>query len=185
MNTGEDLTGTGTEQLIGGSIGLLKGNKRNHSGVRLIDELMVDIMGGLIPGVLFNFSIIVCILLPILIYEKIKQPQGVPEDFINNHFMISGAASSFGGWFWFAAFLTFLILSYIAGHIFYRSDINIADSKDIERRKGKNANFVKDLLPAKNHIGRTAVETIQKLLISELSVLQTDKSIIEELNVPS
>ncbi len=185
MAIGDDtITGATTERMIGGLNGILTGNKRNHSGVRLIDELMVDIMGGLIPGVLFISSLLVCTVLPIIIYEYIKpHDYTIVKEAIDNHFLITGGtASSYGGWFWFAAFLTFLIISYIAGHIFYRSDINMADKKDIERRKNKNASIIDGEIHNKDNQGKTVVEIIQELLLSELKVLVTDDAILRKLN---
>ncbi len=54
MINADDLTGARTERIADSLFDLMKGTKRSHSGVRLFDELMVDIMGALIPGVLFQ-----------------------------------------------------------------------------------------------------------------------------------
>lgn len=48
---------------------LNKSDKNQGSaGIRLAQELMVDIMGALIPGVLFLFSIVVSGVFPILTF---------------------------------------------------------------------------------------------------------------------
>lgn len=164
---------------------LIQGNRHNHKAVRLIDELMVDIMGGLIPGVLFNFSLIVCIVLPIIIY-KYSDPEGfmVVNDAFNNHILATGSGTpTFGGWFWFAAFLTFLILSYIAGHIFFRSDINKADEHDIKRRIKNNKAEIKKAITHRIRTDKTDVYTIiLELLKSELESLNKDLN-REDLNL--
>ena len=164
---------------------LIQGNRHNHKAVRLIDELMVDIMGGLIPGVLFNFSLIVCIVLPIVIY-KYSDPHGymVVKDAFNNHILATGSGTpAFGGWFWFAAFLTFLILSYIAGHIFYRSDINIADEHDIKKRIKNNKAEIKKAITHRIRTDKTDVYTIiLELLKNELESLNKDLN-REDLNL--
>lgn len=45
MINADDLTGARTERIADSLFDLMKGTKRSHSGVRLFDELMVDIMG--------------------------------------------------------------------------------------------------------------------------------------------
>lgn len=181
---GLNMTDSRLKSMINDTSDFLIGNRRDHSGVRLVDELMVDIMGGLIPGVLFISSLLVCIVLPIIIYEYIKPYEyTIVKDAIDNHFLITGGTtSSFGGWFWFAAFLTFLIISYIAGHIFYRSDINMVDKQDIERRKNKNADIINKEIHKIENQGKTIIEIIQELLLSELNVLVTDDTILRKLN---
>ncbi len=176
----DDLNGARTEKITGSITSLLKGTKRNHSGVRLIDELMVDIMGGLIPGVLFIFSLIVCFVLPVFIY-KYFQPNEyqIAKDAFDNHIIvIGGTAPAIGGWFWFAAFLTFLILSYIAGHIFYRSDTNKADGDDIKRRVRQKSKDIRKTLSKSEDL----TFTIKKMLEKELECLQTDVELIPGLN---
>lgn len=110
------------------------------TGVKLVHELMVDIMGGLIPGVLFLFSILMCIVFPIFCYT------GIPR-FPNE----KGGSD---GWFWVVVFLTFLILSYVIGHIFYRSDIKEPDKADLNRQQNKF--FKKQLQPSLKNIAEEA-----------------------------
>lgn len=148
------------------------------TGVKLVHELMVDIMGGLIPGVLFLFSILMCIVFPIFCYT------GIP------HFPNENGGSD--GWFWVVVFLTFLILSYVIGHIFYRSDIKEPDKADLNRQQNKF--FKKQLQPSlmnivaegkredsnkpednkkdENNIQNKVVEHIIHLLISEIEPLR-------------
>lgn len=168
-----------TKRLLDNLTGFLKGTKRNHSGVRLIDELMVDIMGGLIPGVLFIFSLMVCFILPIIIY-KCFQPtdyQTVKEALENHVIVLGESMPVIGGWFWFAAFLTFLILSYIAGHIFYRSDTNKADRDDIKRRVNRKTKEIRKTLSKSKDI----TKTIEEMLSSELRTLKSDVELIPGL----
>lgn len=103
-------------------------------GVKIAHELMVDILGGLIPGALFLFSIILCIVFPIICYA----------DPNNNNF---GFLVKDGDWFWIVAFLSFLILSYVIGHIFYRADIKMPDRADIRREQGKKLKSFVEGLP--------------------------------------
>lgn len=167
--------------------GILKGNKRNHSGVRLIDELMVDIVGGLIPGVLFNFSLMVCFVLPIFIYKYIHPHNyhNIKELLDDHVYLLGGHTPAIGGWFWFAAFLTFLILSYIAGHIFYRADINWVDKQDIKRRKEKKKKTAINEIHDRINNGKTIVEIILDILIEELKSLKTDEATINGLKSSS
>lgn len=165
---GLNMTDTRLQSMINEASDFLTGNRRNHSGVRLVDELMVDIMGGLIPGVLFNFSLMVCFVLPIVIFKYIASDKYLLiKDAIDNHIIVTGTSSPlFGGWFWFAAFLTFLILSYIAGHIFYRSDINKTDKEDIKRRVLENIDDVKKTIDSSDISSR-----VNELLYCELKLL--------------
>ncbi len=93
------------------------------NSVKIAHELMVDILGGLIPGALFLFSIILCVVFPIICYAN-----------PGNKF---GFLMKDGDWFWIVAFLSFLILSYVIGHIFYRADIKVPDRMDIRREQMK------------------------------------------------
>jgi predicted membrane protein len=103
-------------------------------GVKLAHELMVDIMGALIPGALFLFCIIVCIVFPIICYSS-----------HGNNF---GFLVKDGDWFWIIAFLSFLILSYVLGMIFYRADIKVPDRADIRREQKKKLLALIDGMPS-------------------------------------
>lgn len=100
-----------------------KDDRYEFLGVKLAHELMVDIMGALIPGALFLFCAIVCIVFPIICYSS-----------KGNSF---GFLMKDGDWFWIVAFLSFLILSYVVGMIFYRADIKVPDRADIRREQEK------------------------------------------------
>ena len=174
MIIADDLNGARTERIADSLFNLMKGTKRSHSGVRLFDELMVDLMGALIPGVLFNFSLIICFVLPIIIYKiSSSQPSELVEFINDSHTLVfTGSSTSLGGWFWFAAFLTFLILSYIAGHVFFRSDINKTDREDIRRRIKQNTKDVIALFPNKKNI--IELKEIKDMVQSELDLIKTD-----------
>ena len=101
----------------------LADRRYEFSGGKLVHELMIDILGGLIPGALFLFSIILCIVFPIICYTN-------PTD--NLDFIPKN-----GDWFWIVVFFAFLILSYVIGHIFYRADIKEPDRMDIRRVQKK------------------------------------------------
>lgn len=100
-----------------------RSNRTELSGAKIAHEFMVDVLGGLIPGALFLFCLILCIGLPMLCYL------GPTYDFKN---ILKDA-----DWFWIVAFLSFLILSYVIGHIFYRADIKEPDRRDIRREQKK------------------------------------------------
>lgn len=174
MIIADDLNGARTERIADSLFDLMKGTKRSHSGVRLFDELMVDIMGALIPGVLFNFSLIICFVLPIIIYKiSSSQPNEIAEFMNDSHTLVfTGSSTSLGGWFWFAAFLTFLILSYIAGHVFFRSDINKTDREDIRRRIKQNTKDVICLFPNKKN--KIDEKRVKDMVQSELDLIKKD-----------
>lgn len=174
MVNADDLNGARTERIADSLFNLMKGTKRGHSGVRLFDELMVDLMGALIPGVLFNFSLVICFVLPIIIYKiSSSQPNEIAEFINDSHTLVfTGSSTSLGGWFWFAAFLTFLILSYIAGHVFFRSDINKTDREDIRRRIKQNTKDVIALFLNKKN--RIELKEIKDMVQSELDLIKKD-----------
>ncbi len=174
MVNADDLNGARTERIADSLFNLMKGTKRSHSGVRLFDELMVDLMGALIPGVLFNFSLVICFVLPIIIYKiSSSQPNEIAEFINDSHTLVfTGSSTSLGGWFWFAAFLTFLILSYIAGHVFFRSDINKTDREDIRRRIKQNTKDVIALFLNKKN--RIELKEIKDMVQSELDLIKKD-----------
>jgi len=111
----------------------LGSTKFNHGGVKLVHELMIDIMGSMIPGVLFIFSIIVCLVLPCVICMSVFPKENAYTD---------SFYSIFDGWFWVVSFFTFLILSYIAGHVFYRSDIRKADKANVQLHMRNNISIL-------------------------------------------
>ncbi len=112
---------------------------QGSAGIRLAQELMVDIMGALIPGVLFLFSIVISGVFPILTFY------GLPFN-LNQTSTKTTGLEFMQGWFWLVIFLTFLILAYTIGLIFYRSDIKIPDKKGLlKQRKEFINNFCKEL----------------------------------------
>ena len=130
-------------------------------------------MGGLIPGILFNFSLIVCFILPIIVFKLLKPDhQIIAKDAFDNHILVlgNGSTPAIGGWFWFAVFLTFLFLSYVAGHVFFRSDINRADKADIEVRMKRNTKEIMNKLIAKKNDIDNAVSDMLNLELDQLKV---------------
>lgn len=131
-------------------------DRYEFKGVKIAHELMVDILGALIPGALFLFCTIVCIVFPLICYAT-----------PNNNF---GFLMKDGDWFWIVAFLSFLILSYVIGLIFYRADIKVPDRRDIRREQKKK---LKDLL---KRMPTTQIEDAQnyvaELIIQEISPLE-------------
>ena len=108
-------------------------SRYEFNSVKFAHELMVDVLGALIPGALFLFCIILSIVFPIICYSTQK-----------NNF---GFLMKDGDWFWIVAFLSFLILSYVLGLIFYRADIKLPDKADIRREQEKKLKAFIDGLP--------------------------------------
>lgn len=131
-------------------------DRYEFKGVKIAHELMVDILGALIPGALFLFCTIVCIVFPLICYAK-------PD----NNF---GFLMKDGDWFWIVAFLSFLILSYVIGLIFYRSDIKVPDRCDIQREQNKKLSALLNKIPS--HDIHAAEDYVAGLLIQEISPLK-------------
>ena len=95
-------------------------NKNVKTSITLVDELMVDITGSLIPGFLFLVILFICVFLPLAIFS----------DFSLIVLLKSKIPS---GFFW--VFLVIvLILAYVVGHIYYRVDIKEPDEAAIKRQ---------------------------------------------------
>lgn len=131
-------------------------DRYEFKGVKIAHELMVDILGALIPGALFLFCTIVCIVFPLICYAT-----------PNNNF---GFLMKDGDWFWIVAFLSFLILSYVIGLIFYRSDIKVPDRRDIRREQDKKLTDLLKRMPTTKI--EDAENYVAELLVQEISPLE-------------
>ena len=127
--------------------------RRNDMGVKLLNELMVDIIGAVIPGFLFIIVIFLSIVLPSIIYIETTS-----NDVIN----FSSLFKSSG--FWWVLFLVCIIFSYVIGHIFYRADISLPDKLDVDRQVKE---FVENTKKKEYNI-----EQIKTLLKREINVLR-------------
>lgn len=125
--------------------------RRNDMGVKLLNELMVDIIGAVIPGFLFIIVIFVSIVLPSILYLNIDS-----EGALSSLFKSSG--------FWWVLFLICIIFSYVIGHIFYRADISISDKSDVDRQVRK---FIRETKKKKYNM-----DQIKTILAREINVLK-------------
>lgn len=114
--------------------------KENDPRFKTFQDFYVDILGGIIPGLLFLISIIVSIGVPFMyIFLYLNKSFLISEGDANTATKIDLLLSNiFQGWFWVIAFLTLVILAYVIGHIFYRMDINNPDGKDFHRLRKTN-----------------------------------------------
>ena len=94
--------------------------KKVDKGVKLLNELMVDIIGAAIPGFLSLIVIFVSVVLPALAI-------------CNDRGTIINASEPISSGFWWVLLIVCIIVSYCIGHIFYRSDIVKVDKRDIDR----------------------------------------------------
>lgn len=125
-------------------------------GTKLLNELMVDIIGALIPGFLFIIVVVISAVIPCLIYCN-------PTDI--------GRLSQFtNGGFWWVILIVCIIFSYVIGHIFYRADIAVPDKLDVDKQIKK---FVRSVI--ERNYDRM---TLQDLLCKEICIL---KKRIEEM----
>ena len=111
--------------------------------IKTINEFLIDLIGALIPGIIFLFSAIVSLILPALILifnPPANSNEG--ESVKKIDLLISNV---FQGWFWLVIFFTFLILAYAIGNIFYRLDIKKIDRKSFKYEKKRC--FCNDIKP--------------------------------------
>lgn len=134
-------------------------SRYEFNSVKFAHELMVDVLGALIPGALFLFCIILCILFPIICYSTQKNNFG---------FLMKDV-----DWFWIVAFLSFLILSYVLGLIFYRADIKMPDKADIRREQEKKLKAFVDGLPVIDKADSANTKNIMKFEAKRLRYAAT------------
>lgn len=99
------------------------GEKHSDIGTKLMNELMVDIIGAVIPGLLFIVVVIISIALPCCIYMGPTIMDKLAE-------LLKGSG-------WWVMLVVCIIFSYVVGQIFYRADIFFPDSKDVMRQVKK------------------------------------------------
>lgn len=110
----------------------MKNNKTNIIGTELpprltLQEFAVDVLGGLVPGILFTIASL-CALFPTIrvfvaaLTSSIDQPSisGLIVQFLNS-------TRNTPNMIWVGSFVFALILSYVLGHLFYRRDPKIPD----------------------------------------------------------
>lgn len=89
--------------------------KKHDFGTKLLNELMVDIIGALIPGVLFIIVVFLSVILPLFVYYD-----GSP--------VLESILGESG--FWWILLIVCIFFAYVVGHIFYRADIAEPDKLD-------------------------------------------------------
>lgn len=109
----------------GVNIRYLRDEKNRGSVMKVVNDFLVDIMGAIIPGFLFIFSLGIALGVPIILIYDIS----IPKSFYNSIF-------SFG------AIILILLLSYVIGHAFYRADINKPDKESIAKKMKIHINEV-------------------------------------------
>jgi len=101
---------------------------RYADNIKTINEFLIDLIGVLVPGGIFLFSIIISIIIPTIMIFFNDITRKVSEDSAQYATKVDMLASNvFNGWFWLVLFFMFLILSYAIGNIFYRLDIKDVD----------------------------------------------------------
>jgi len=107
----------------------------NHAdNIKTINEFLIDIIGVLVPGGIFIFSISISLVIPIILICF----TGMAGAVAGNQARGLLASNVFQGWFWLVLFFTFLILSYAIGNIFYRLDIKELDRLSFRRQQKKH-----------------------------------------------
>lgn len=88
--------------------------RRQNSWSKMAYDFMSDIMGAIIPGVLFIMALLLNVALPVIVLSTLTVTDVVPLFSLGN-------------------FLLLLIIAYAIGNIFYRAEINIPDKISINR----------------------------------------------------
>lgn len=98
--------------------------KGQNSWSKMAYDFMSDIMGAIIPGVLFIMALLLNIALPVITLSPLKISDVTPLFSIGNFFLL-------------------LIIAYAIGNIFYRADINLPDKISINRKLKEHSREVR------------------------------------------
>ena len=141
--------------------------KKVDKGVRLLNELMVDIIGAVIPGFLSLIVIFVSVVLPAL---AIWNNNGT----IINASIINASIGSISSGFWWVLLIVCIIVSYCIGHIFYRSDIVKVDKRDIDRYIKESVHNV-----CKEHYSNAE---LWQILLKDIQVIKQNLNKCNQIN---
>ena len=108
--------------------------------LKLITEaLLIDFLGGLVPGMLFILAILIALAIPTqaLVGTLAGQPHKSWSDTVLDYASnIKQTPSAF----WISGFVTFALISFVVGHLFYRNDPKKPDQRSFKKlSKGKSA----------------------------------------------
>lgn len=135
----------------------MENSKKHDLGTKLLNELMVDIIGALIPGFLFIIVVFISVVLPLIIYYD--GDNGFMEDIFGS------------GGFWWVLLIICVFFSYVVGHIFYRADISVPDKKDVKRQVKRFLKNVKKSLKSSD-CSDGDIKKYKDLLIWEINILK-------------
>ena len=148
--------------------------ERYADNIKTINEFLIDLIGVLVPGGIFLFSIIVSIIIPvIMIYFREINLKVATESVILDANLYATkwdllASNIFHGWFWLVLFFVFLILSYAIGNIFYRLDIKDVDKLSFKRQRKKLfEDKIKPVIEQKRHYFKKIKERNLKNFLEE------------------
>ncbi|MCC8020331.1 MAG: hypothetical protein LIO85_11260 [Rikenellaceae bacterium] len=115
------------------------------TSVKVINDFLIDIIGSVVPGIIFLFCVFVSVVIPaVMLYLGYPvMPETGTEYATKIDLLVS---NTFQGWFWLVIFFIFIILAYAIGNIFYRRDI-----KDMDRDSFKfvrNKHFYESVIPS-------------------------------------
>jgi hypothetical protein len=96
-----------------------------------IEEFLVDLLGGLVPGILF-FCAAGAIVLPVLHATLRQFGKTNHADFEGAVLAAIAATQNTPSAIWLALSLVGLLLAYVIGHIFYRHDPNVPDRRSFK-----------------------------------------------------
>lgn len=97
-----------------------------------LQEFLVDILGGLVPGILFISGILVAMIAPV--YELIVTfSHGDRSLTFDSICSLLSSTSGTPGTLWFFMFIGIFLLTYIVGHMFFRRDPKRPDRASFDR----------------------------------------------------
>lgn len=135
----------------------MENSKKHDLGTKLLNELMVDIIGALIPGFLFIIVVFISVVLPLIIYYD------GDNGFLKAIFKSGG--------FWWVLLIICVFFSYVVGHIFYRADISVPDKIDVRRQVKRFLKNVKESLKS-SKCSDDEIEKYKDLLRREIDILK-------------
>jgi hypothetical protein len=119
---------------------------KNNNVKDTVNEFMIDILGSLVPGVIFLISVIISVIIPVIIIYSGTDSQSVDNTNTTGVMLYPYLQ----GWFWLVLFFTFLILAYAVGNLFFRLDIKVVDRASFKYQRKKYYKELKKVFALKD-----------------------------------
>jgi hypothetical protein len=105
---------------------------KNYARRLYIEEFVIDLLGGLVPGTLFIIATLFCI---VPAFHAVRAAISLREvkGFDAVLFKVATIAEKTPNAMWLVNFVIFILFAYVIGHLFYRHDVKQADKVSLKK----------------------------------------------------